>query len=169
MILVTVGTQFPFDRLVRAVDEAAGAGLVSGEILAQVGRGGSRPKNMRWVETLEREEFARRVRQADRIVAHAGIGTILTALEAGKPLLVMPRLKRFGEVVNDHQVATAKRFASRGHVLAAYGEDEIAGMLVALEKFEPVPRRVDPRRIVGRVKDFVEDVAAGRGRGRAVW
>ena len=81
----------------------------------------------------------------------------------------MPRLKRFGEVVNDHQVATAKKFVSKGHILAAYSEDEIPGMLAALEEFEPVPRRVDLRRIVARVKDFVEDVAAERGPDSTVW
>ena len=162
MIFLTVGTQFPFDRLVRAVDESLARSELEEGVFAQVGRKGYRPRHMEWVETLEREVFAERVAGARALIGHAGIGTILIALEAGKPLLVMPRLQRYGEIVNDHQVATARKFAELGHVLLAYDESEIPAKLAALDSFIPVPRHADPAGVIARLRAFLDKVADGR-------
>ncbi|MFH0964487.1 MAG: glycosyltransferase [Planctomycetota bacterium] len=162
MIFVTVGTQFPFDRLVRAVDEALGEGA-AGEAFAQVGVGGYRPRNMGWAETLEREEFLERVRRAKMVVGHAGTGTILAALEAGKPLLVMPRLARHGESVNDHQVGIALAFASLGHVILARDEREVAGKMGELARLVPRPRTARRGPVVARVKEFLDAVERTKG------
>ena len=166
MIFVTVGTVVPFDRLVRAVDEAAGAGIIDEEMFAQVGRGGYRPKHMPWSEALERDVFGEYMARADRLIAHAGTGTIFEALEAGKPLLVMPRLRRYGEIVNDHQVGTARRFGELGHVLVAEDEGEIAGKVGELGTFVPRAREVDGRAVVERVRGFLAAVAQAGGNGR---
>lgn len=162
MIFLTVGTQFPFDRLVRAVDEAAGRSALEDEVFAQVGQRGYRPEHMEWVEILEREAFAERVAEARALIGHAGVGTILAALEVGKPLLVMPRLRRYGEIVNDHQVATARKFAEAGHVLAAYDEGEVLQKLVELRTFVPTLRRASPERVVARLRLFLEELARHR-------
>ena len=77
---------------------------------------------------------------ADAVVAHAGIGTILTALELGKPLLVMPRRAEFGEHRNDHQLATARRFAELGSVIVAFDETELAGRLDELDRVTARPQ-----------------------------
>ena len=66
---------------------------------------------------------------ADAIVAHAGMGTILTALELGKPLLVLPRRASLGEHRNEHQLATARRFADTGRLAVAFDESELAQRL----------------------------------------
>lgn len=158
MIFLTVGTQFPFDRLVRAVDEALEQSALEDEVFAQVGLRGYRPEHMEWVETLEQEAFGERVAEARALIGHAGVGTILTALEGRKPLLVMPRLRRYGEIVNDHQVATARKFAEAGHVLAAYDEGEVLQKLVALRTFVPTPRRANPEQVVARVRLFLESL-----------
>lgn len=158
MILVTVGTQFAFDRLVRAVDAAVGAGVVCDEVFAQIA-GGWRPVNMAWVDFMDSEEFSAKVAEASAIIGHAGIGTILAALEAYKPTLVMPRMKRYGEVVNDHQVATAREFAARGYLLAASGAEEMPEMIKALLEFTPEKRTGGDAAIVARVKSFLEAVS----------
>jgi UDP-N-acetylglucosamine transferase subunit ALG13 len=116
MIFLTVGTQFPFDRLVRAVDEAAGRNGFDEQIFAQVGTGSYRPKNFEAVPSLAKEIFDERLYEADSIISHAGIGTITMALEHNKPLLVMPRLARYDDVVNDHQLALAEKFEQLGHL-----------------------------------------------------
>jgi UDP-N-acetylglucosamine transferase subunit ALG13 len=160
VIFVTVGTQFPFDRLIRAVDEAAGKGLLWEETFAQVGVGGYRPGNMKWAEELPREEYARRMKDASAVIGHAGMGTIATALDAGKPLLVMARLERYGEIVNDHQAATAGKFAELGHVIAAANESEIEAKLAGLREFRPKARRTNAEGVVARVARFLEGARA---------
>ena len=126
----------PFDRLVRAVDAWAGA-RGRGDVFAQIGPTDYRPEHVEHTQFLEPEEFRERVASATVLVAHAGMGSILTALEAGKPILVMPRRGDLHETRNDHQVATAERFGQRGAVAVAMDEDELAARLDELGSVEP--------------------------------
>jgi UDP-N-acetylglucosamine transferase subunit ALG13 len=139
VIFVTVGTQLAFDRLITAVDEWAGA--ASGrEVFAQIGPSRLRPRHIEHAQFVSPEECSERMLAAKAIVAHAGMGTILTALELGKPLLVMPRRADLGEHRNDHQLATAHRFAELGRVKAAFHEAELPLKLDELDRVAAQPR-----------------------------
>lgn len=136
MIFVTVGHQMPFDRLVRAVDDwAEHAGC--DDIFAQIGAAKYRPVNFPFVESMPPSDFMQKMRDASGIVAHAGTGTIIAALELGKPLLVMPRRSELGETRNDHQIPTAQRFAEAGCLLVAHDEDQLLARMEDLESFRP--------------------------------
>ena len=85
-------------------------------MFAQIGPSALQTSTIEAARFLPPAECRERMLAADAIVAHAGMGTILSALELGKPLVIMPRLAAFGEHRNDHQLATAKRFAALGRV-----------------------------------------------------
>ena len=131
MIFVTVGSQNPFDRLIRAVDEWA-QGRDTPHVFAQIGRRAYVPRHIAWVRALSPADYRQRVFDADLIVAHAGMGSIITALEFGKPILVMPRRGPLGDTPNDRQVATAERFRAMGWVTVAMDERELAERLASL-------------------------------------
>lgn len=133
MIFVTVGAQMPFDRMVRAVDEWAGERRRQ-DVFAQIGPTDWQPGHVRWTKFLQPPEFAERVAEAKIIVAHAGMGSIITAMTTGKPILVMPRRGDLRETRNDHQVATAKRFQELGRVAVAFDENELKDRLDRLEE-----------------------------------
>ena len=83
------------------------------------------------------------MQRAKVIVAHAGMGSIISALELGKPIVVMPRHGALRETRNDHQVATAKRFGAQGRVVVAQDEHDFAAKLdYALTL--PETDRIDP-------------------------
>lgn len=124
MIFVTVGTQFGFDRLIKAVDEWA-TNQSQVKCIAQIGAGDYEPKNMDWKRYLAPDEFERIFEECDLVVAHAGMGTIITALLKGKPVIVLPRLVKFAEHRNDHQIATAKRLSSLDGCHFAADTDEV--------------------------------------------
>lgn len=128
MIFVTVGHQMPFDRLIRGVDEWAGRTGRS-DVFAQIGSAEYIPRHIEHADKIGPEEFRRRMSEANAVVAHAGMGSILTALELGVPILVMPRLGRLKETRNDHQVATAERFKSMGRIEVAMDETELSDAL----------------------------------------
>lgn len=133
MIFVTVGTQLPFDRLVRAVDSWAGSRGrtdVFGQI-ADPGPGGYRPTHFPFTAHVAPAEFERRCRDASLIVAHAGMGSLITAMTFGKPIVVMPRQGRLGEHRNDHQCATAERLGDRPGVFVAQDEGALEAVLDA--------------------------------------
>lgn len=134
MIFVTVGTILPFDRLIKAMDDwATERGYT--DIFAQVGdqdATGYQPRAFDWTARLTPMEFRDRVTQADVVVTHAGIGTMLSALSNMTPVLVMPRLAELREVVNDHQLETIRRFADRPGVSIAMETQDLAPKLDAV-------------------------------------
>jgi len=110
---------------------------------------------------LDKKAFDDCVHKASALISHAGTGTITMALDMGKPLLAMPRLKRYREVVNDHQVAIARKFEQLGHLLAAYTPDELAAKVTQLSAFKPKPRTVQQEAVVRRIAEFLEGLAVG--------
>jgi UDP-N-acetylglucosamine transferase subunit ALG13 len=128
MIFVTVGTDLPFDRMMRVVDQwAADTGRT--DVFAQIGEAGWRPRHMTYSTFLEPALFARHFAAATTVVSHAGMGTILSALRYEKPIVVMPRMASLGEQRNDHQLATARRLSKLGIVRAAFDEHELRKQL----------------------------------------
>ncbi len=146
----------PFDRMVRAVDEWA-ASRGRSDIVAQIGDTAWQPRSLKWHAKIDPAEFRRLMAGAEAVVSHAGMGTILTALELGVPILVMPRLARLQETRNDHQVATAARFRELGRVSVAMDEHEIPAALDGLTNLQSGPR-IDSKAspgLIGAVRNFI--------------
>jgi len=124
VIFVTVGSQMPFPRLVRAVDEWAEANPKV-EVLAQIGTDTSfRPVAIKAFASVSPSRFVELIQTCELVVAHAGIGTVLTTLDHGKPMLLMPRRAALHETRNDHQVATLHWLQTRPGIYAV--DDEAA-------------------------------------------
>ena len=133
MIFVTVGTQLPFDRMIQTVD--AWAGKTGADVFAQIGPGEFVPRHAKWTRTLPADECNGLIGKASAVVAHAGMGSILMALQLGKPILVMPRRASLGEHRNDHQLMTAKHFHEQGRIRVAFDEAELETRLAELGSF----------------------------------
>lgn len=156
-IFVTVGAQIPFDRLIIAVDAWAAGQEAEHRLFAQIGEQGYRPAHMEFTELLEPPEFKQRVLWADALVAHAGMGSILTALQYGKPILVMPRQGRLKETRNDHQIAAARHFGKMGKVAVAMDEIEIPTQLnglAALGRAERISDRASDE-LIAAIRGFI--------------
>ncbi|MEM7412291.1 MAG: glycosyltransferase [Myxococcota bacterium] len=158
MIFVTVGGQLPFDRLVESVDRWAGD-RGRGDLFAQIGDGRFVPTHVPFERFLDPRAFAEKLEVADAVVAHAGMGTILSALELGKPVVVLPRLHAQGEHRNDHQVATAARLSKLAGIYIADDEQAIPGLLDQLESLPP-GEAIDPRAaepLVARIRAYIQE------------
>lgn len=118
MILLTIGTQLPFDRLVRAVDELALR--LDEPIFGQIGsKAEYEPRNFEYCRTMRPTEFEEKFRSARLILSHAGIGTVLSSRKHGKPIVIVPRLAKFGEHRNDHQLATCAQLRNKQGIYVA--------------------------------------------------
>lgn len=133
MIFVTVGTDSHFDRMVKVVDAWA-AERGRGDVFAQIGENGWEPKSIPFTRLLDPREFKERFAAARVIVGHAGMGTILSALHGGKPILVMPKKASLGEHRNEHQTATAVRLHALGKINVAFDETELREKLDQLDE-----------------------------------
>ncbi len=156
MIFLTVGTQFPFERLVQAIDRLFEEGLIAEDVFGQIGASAYTPRHFQAVASLEKKAYDERFRQASAIISHAGMGAITMALDYDKPLLVMPRQKKYKEVVNDHQGALADKFEALGHILVARDEIQLREKVAQLRSFAPRPRKAEPEAVAGRIRHFLE-------------
>jgi UDP-N-acetylglucosamine transferase subunit ALG13 len=127
-LFVTVGSMLPFDRLVRAVD-AIVAARADIEGFAQVGETRYRPAHMTSTRMMTPAEYRSMFEQADVVVSHVGIGTVITASELGKPLVMLPRQMELQEVTSRHQQATARWLAGRPGVHIVSSEADLAAKI----------------------------------------
>uniref|UniRef100_UPI0013DD4422 hypothetical protein n=1 Tax=Sandarakinorhabdus rubra TaxID=2672568 RepID=UPI0013DD4422 len=130
-VFVSVGSMMPFDRLVRAMDEWAAANPDT-PVEIQIGKGRHEPRHARWVRTLPLPDYRARVATCRLFVAHCGMGSIIAAIEAGKPILMLPRLLALGEHNSDHQLATARHVGSRPGLHVAADEADLMARATAL-------------------------------------
>jgi UDP-N-acetylglucosamine transferase subunit ALG13 len=132
VIFATIGTTEPFDRLVRAV-----IALDGGEqIVVQSGGSDTGPDSPTRLTYLPYDEIVRLMRDSRVVVMHAGVGSVLTAIRVGKRPVVVPRLRRYGEAVDDHQVAFARKLGELG---AAVVVEDLAGLRQAVDEAAASP------------------------------
>ena len=111
MIFITLGSQkFQFNRLLKAVDEQVANGKIIEPIFAQIGASDYKPQNFRYKDFLNRDEFDKEMSKADIVITHGGTGAIIGALKKGKKVIAVPRLKKYGEHVDDHQLQLISQF-----------------------------------------------------------
>lgn len=158
MIYVTVGTMFlDFPRLIHAMDAIA---RDTGErVVVQTGMGKTLPAYCEHFDFKPREEVLDIQRGARVVVCHAGIGCVSDALRMGRPLIVVPRLKKFGEHMNDHQLDLARAVQSRGWGRVILDVAELAQ--ACADPPPPVETYVPANApLIADLKAFVDQLAA---------
>jgi UDP-N-acetylglucosamine transferase subunit ALG13 len=158
-VFVSVGSMMPFDRLVAAMDSFA-ASRPDLDILIQIGRGKTEPTHARFVRLMPPAEYKAIVARCRLFVAHAGMGSIITAIEAGKPLLMLPRRQTLGEHNTEHQRATAQSIGNRPGLHVATDETDLTQRAQALLQSgstapQPIARFADPAFTL-RIRDFID-------------
>lgn len=156
MIFVTLGTQdFQFNRLLEMIDRLVTEGVIPGEVFAQGGHSTYVPEHYDCVDFLDSGEFAERIRGAGLIIAHAGVGTIMNCLSAGKKLIVVPRKQEHKEHVDDHQYEIAEEFAREGYLLCARDYEELKAAVLTAPEFTPRAYRRGTNSVEGRIARFL--------------
>lgn len=160
MIFLTVGTQLPFDRLIRMIDAAAPH--LGEEIFGQIGLSSETPQNFPSSPNLDPRDFETRMASARVIVSHAGIGSILSAKRHGKPIILFARQAAFGEHRNDHQLATCAQLADRPGIYIAHDETDMIALLKRSDLDAGSDRPESNNTRSGLTRAITEFIGAGR-------
>ena len=162
LIFVTVGSRnYPFDRLFQKLDELYENGDLTEEMFAQIGTSAYQPKHYMYKSYISQDEFMEKIEQADIVVSHGASGSIMKALNAGKKVIAVTRLEKYGEHINDHQIQNNEAFSSNGYVIMADLELEDLGE--CFRKIydgyaELVPwENKDPLAIVNLIDEFIRE------------
>lgn len=132
MVFVTVGTPTQgFPRLLEVVDQLAGGGFFDDEpVFMQTGSTRDFvPRHCNATAFVPRPQFEGLLMEARLIICHGGV-TLLEMIRLGKVPVVMPRRKKYGEHVNDHQLELVELLASEGRIVAAWEPRDLRGAVV---------------------------------------
>ena len=126
MIFVTVGNTDPFDRLLRGVDDWIASQSIQEEVFAQIGKSHYQSKHFQAVQFLTPAEYRRYFEAARFVISHAGMGSIITAIDLNKYIVVMPKRASLGEQRNEHLLATARHFQRYRRIRVAENEQDLS-------------------------------------------
>lgn len=136
MIFICTGSQiFQFDRLIKKIDDLIGDGIITDRVFAQIGNGMYLPKNYEYKRFIDKDEFTINQKNADVIISHGGTGALIGASKLGKNIIAVPRLARYNEHVDDHQLQIVGVLEKEGYIRAVYNIDDLEKTIQeALEK-----------------------------------
>lgn len=155
MILVTLGTQkFPMNRLVKAAD--ALALTVDDDIFIQTGHSTYQPVNCQYRDFVDNNEFQKMIQDCDLLITHAGVGSIMMGNRYQKPIIVVPRLKKFHEHVDNHQEQIAEAFVSKGCVLHCENIDKLGEYVEKAKSYSFLPYEVHGGQIEEIINNFLD-------------
>lgn len=158
MIFVTVGTQdVPFDRLIRAVEKEIEKGTIKEEVIVQCGCTKVKSDKMKMVNLMDMDEFKSTVKNASVIIAHGGVGTIIDALNANKVVIVCPRLAKYKEHTNDHQLQIVKKFSEDGYIIPLKDPSKLAGALETAKIFKPKKYKSNTDNMIKLIENYIDN------------
>ena len=157
MIFVTLGSQkFPFNRLLQAVDNLIEQGVIQEEVFAQTGYSEYQPVHFPFQAFLDRETFAEKEASCDILITHGGEGAIIGAVKQGKKVIAVPRLARYGEHVDDHQIQLIGQFKEQNLICGLNDCSELADGLTFVKTHTFDPYQSHTQAIVDSIIRFIE-------------
>jgi beta-1,4-N-acetylglucosaminyltransferase len=144
-----------FERLIRKMDEIAGR--IKEEVVMQIGGTKYTPQNAKHFDFTTEQEIKELCRKARVVITH-GAMSIVDALEQGTPVVAIPRLQKYGEVIDDHQLYLVQELERAGKVTAVYDVEELEEAVNKVGA-EPV-KLVKDRRLVNALKGYIAQFEA---------
>lgn len=158
MVLVLLGTQNnDFTRLLKAVQENIDNKVIEDEVVVQAGFTKFDSKDMKIFDFIDKEKLFELIDKADLIITHGGVGSIIASLKKGKKVIVVPRQKKYGEHVNNHQLQIAKKFEQDGYVKYALDLNELGNIILEMKDFNPKKFENNKSKVVSIVENFIDN------------
>ena len=159
MILVLLGTQDkPFLRLLKMVSKEIDKGNIKEKVVAQTGYTTFSNEKITTFDFKSKDEWEKLIYKARIKITHAGGGTINECLEKGKKIIVVPRLKKYLEHTNDHQMQITKEFEMKGYVIALYDNKRLSAALEKIKTFKPKRYESNSENFKMKIKDYIDNI-----------
>ena len=161
MIFVMLGTQNnSFQRLLEEVDKLISKNIIKEEVIVQAGYTQYQPKceKMKIIDFMPREELDTYEQNANFIITHGGVGSIITSLEKGKKVIAVPRLHQYGEHVNNHQTEIVEKFNQGGNIIGLQTVEELEEAIKKVQDFEPKPYIENNKKMLEIIENFIDNI-----------
>lgn len=157
MILVTLGTQDKkFTRLLEKIDELIDKKIITDEVVVQAGYSADyKSSNMKIFDLISKDEFDKLISECNVLITHGGVGAILTGLKYNKKVIAIPRLKKYKEHVNDHQIQIVKNFDEEGLIIGSF-VDDLESNYLKINKFNPKKFKSNKNNMLKLVQELID-------------
>ena len=157
-LFVILGTQkFPFNRLMKALDELIEKGIYKPEeVYIQSAYYDYIPQKAKYCKLLPPDEFIFLIKTASVVITHAGVNSILTCMQQNKHFLVVPRLKQYGEHVDNHQKEIVKDFNDKGYIIGIENVEQLKDAILKAKEFEPVKYKHNNEKMLKIIQEFID-------------
>ncbi|MFB1051568.1 PssE/Cps14G family polysaccharide biosynthesis glycosyltransferase [Paraliobacillus sp. JSM ZJ581] len=157
MILVVLGThELPFTRLLKEIDDLITKDRIKDQVIAQIGHTKYQSNQIEMYQFLTYEQMDQLYEQADLIITHAGTGSVITGLKKGKVIIAVPRLKKYREHNDDHQLQLIDAFENQGHLLACRDTNQLSHVLEQSKQFQPKTFQSGKTRLLSILNQFIQ-------------
>lgn len=158
MVLVLLGTQNnSFHRLLEEVEKNIENGNIDEEVIVQAGYTKYESENMKIFDLVSQKELNELIQNAKFIIAHGGVGTIITALKKNKKVIAVARRKEYHEHVNNHQMEIINTFSEKGYIIGIDDANKLEDAIKKIEAFKPEKYKSGTSKIIKLVEDFIDN------------
>ncbi len=158
MILIMLGTQNnSFHRILEEVDRLIDSNIIKEEVIAQTGYTKYKSRNIKTIDFMPNEELEKLEQQANYIITHGGVGSIISSIEKGKKVIAVPRLKQFGEHVNDHQLDIVQSFDKMGYIIGIASISQLEEAIEKIKTFQPKKYIQNTGNIIKIISEFIDN------------
>lgn len=158
MIFVSLGTNDKsFNRLLEKIDKEIELGNIKDKIIVQSGYTKYKSKNMEIIDLMSMKEFDKNISECDILITHGGVGTILDGLKHEKKIIAFPRLAKYQEHVNDHQIEIINEFYNCGYILTGEIED-LTKLINQSKDFKPKSYTSNNYKFNKIIKDYIDNI-----------
>ena len=158
MILVLLGTQNnSFHRLLEEIERLIESEIIKEEVIVQAGYTQYTSNNMRILGLISKQELEKLQNEADFIITHGGVGSILLSITKNKKVIAVPGLRQYGEHVNDHQKQIVKLFNEKGYIIGIDGVEGLEQAIKEMKGFKPKEYQQNHDKMLKLIEDFIDN------------
>lgn len=159
MIFVVLGTQDKsFQRLLVAIENCIKKGNIQEKVVVQAGHTVYKSDCMDILDFIPMKEFNQYIQKSDLIITHGGVGTILDSLKKNKKIIAVPRLKKYGEHENDHQLEIIDQFDQEGYILSCIDLNQLGSKIKEIQTFHPKKYKGNNQKMLQVITDFIDQI-----------
>ena len=157
MIFVTLGTQDKsFKRLLENIDKEITNGTIKDKVIVQAGHTKYTSKNIEIFYLIDKDDFDKYIKECDLLITHGGVGSIITGLKNDKTVIACPRLAKYDEHINDHQLQIIDRFVENGYILSYHEKDDLKEILEKAKKFKPNKYKSNTKNMIELIANYID-------------
>ena len=159
MILVLLGTQNnSFNRLLEEIEKNIKNGTIKEEVIVQAGYTKFETNKMKIIDLMSKEQLEKFQDEADLIITHGGVGSIISSIEKGKKVIAVPRMHEYGEHVNNHQKEIVKDFNDKGYIIGIEKVEDLKQAIIKSKEFEPKKYQPNNEKMLKIIEEFIDNI-----------